>query len=204
MLAYAFNDTCNINAYATLKSFMSDRITPEGAEYVSELGGHKAEYSDFVSPAGYLEFLEGSLEFSGKYIRPFRGMSAIMIKLIEKVNDLGGLIHVSDKVNSIDKNEDGTYDLVTSSHKVSATKVVVAIPPLALEKVEGETAQSLKEAPQFLSIQPIPAFKGAAAYSDENWEDAMGNDVKSFQNFISNSDCLGQSLLTGKQNYALF
>ena len=174
---------------------MSNRITPEGAEYVSELGGHKAEYSDFVSPAGYLEFLEASLEFSGKYIRPFRGMSAIMIKLIEKVNDSGGLIHVSDKVNSIDKNEDGTYDLVTSSHKVSATKVVVAIPPLALEKVEGETAQSLKVAPEFLSVQPIPSFKGAAAYSNQSWEDVIGNNVEPFQNFISNSDCLGQSFI---------
>ena len=194
MLNYAC-DGANENAYATVDTFVSHRVTPEGAEYLSELYGYKGDYTEFISPASYLEFTEMSLRLSDKYIRPVGGMSAIVDALRERVEKLGGKIYTSTGIRSIDKELD-SYILVTHQLKVKAKKLVIGVPPLQFEKVNGTIAQRLRLDPVFQSIQPVPAFKGAAVYSRAWWEnvDVAGRPIKSGQKFISYSNCLGTTM----------
>ena len=189
MFAYVWEDTSQIADFATLKSFVSHRISPEGAEFLSEVDGHKGFFTDFISPAGYYEWLEETGDFTGEYVRPVGGMSSIINALADRLKELGASVYTCNGVNRIEKNTEG-YKIHTDFNKVNAEKVVVAIPPVHLKNVHGTIATQLRDSPQFQSVLPMPAFKGGALFSSNTW-----SHLEAHQNFISNSDCLEQSFL---------
>lgn len=183
------------DTYATVDSYFSNLITPEGAEYLSELYGYKGDYTDFISPKSYMEFTEMTLKLSDKYLRPTGGMSTIISTLKKKVESMGGNIFTSTGVKGIIQ-EEGFYVSLTPSLRVRSKKLVVAVPPLQFREVNGTIAKKIQRTAQFDSIQPIPAFKGAAVYSNAWWEKLYigGSPVKPGQKFISHSNCLGISM----------
>ena len=189
MFAYVWEDTSQIADFATLRSFVSHRISPEGAEFLSEVRGRKGLYTDFISPAGYYELLEETADFTGEYVRPVGGMSSIINALADRLKLLGASVYTCNGVNRIEKNTEG-YKIHTDFNKVNAEKVVVALPPVHLKNVRGTIATQLRDSRQFLSLLPISAFKGAALFSNNTW-----SHLEAHQNFISNSDCLEQSFL---------
>lgn len=197
LLSYACQPhlVANADAYATVDTYFSNMITPEGAEYLSELYGYKGDYTDFISPKSYMEFTEMTLKLSDKYLRPTGGMSTIITTLKQKVEALGGNIFMSTGVKGI-FDEGGLYVSLTPNLRVRSKKLVVATPPVQFRKINGTTARKIQNTDQFDSIQPIPAFKGAAVYSHAWWEGLKieGSPVLPGQKFISYSNCLGISM----------
>ncbi|KAK3711825.1 hypothetical protein QZH41_008973, partial [Actinostola sp. cb2023] len=197
LLSYACKPehVANAGYYATVDSYFSNLITPEGAEYLSELYGYKGDYTDFISPKSYLEFTEMTLKLSDKYLRPAGGMSTIIATLKQKVESMGGHIFTSTGVKSLTK-ENGMFIALTPSLRVRSKKLVVATPPVQFRKINGTIAKKIQKTAEFDSIQPIPAFKGAAVYSSAWWEKVSigGAPVKPGQKFISHSNCLGISM----------
>lgn len=197
LLSYACQPhlVANADSYATVDTYFSNIITPEGAEYLSELYGYKGDYTDFISPKSYMEFTEMTLKLSDKYFRPTGGMSTIISTLKQKVESLGGSIFTSTGIKGIFE-EQGTYVSLTPNLRVRSKKLVVATPPVQFRKINGTVARKLQGTEQFDSIQPIPAFKGAAVYSNAWWEGLKieGSPILPGQKFISYSNCLGISM----------
>jgi phytoene dehydrogenase-like protein len=197
LLSYACKPEhiANVDGYATVDTYFSNLITPEGAEYLSELYGYKGDYTDFISPKSYMEFTEMTLKLSDKYIRPTGGMSTIIATLKKKVEAMGGKIFTSTGIKSLFK-EGTDFVLMTPKLRVNAKKLVVATPPAQFRTINGSTAKRIQDTAQFDSVQPIPAFKGAAVYANAWWENirVAGSRVKPGQKFISHSNCLGISM----------
>lgn len=183
------------DSFATVDTYFSNYVTPEGAEYLSELYGYKGDYTDFISPKSYMEFTEMSLTLADKYIRPLGGMSTIIKVLQQKVENLGGKIYTSTDVKSIEKSSN-LYNLITAKLSVQSKKLVVGLSPLEIERVNGSVAKRLQDTPELKSIQPIPAFKGAAVYDSAWWEkvNVAGTPIIPGQKFISYSNCMGTTM----------
>ncbi|XP_032219406.2 uncharacterized protein LOC116602233 [Nematostella vectensis] len=197
LLSYALKPehAANAESYATVNTYVSNHITHEGAEYLSELYGYKGDYTDFISPRSYMEFTEMSLKLADKYIRPVGGMSTIITVLKQRIEALGGKIYTSTAVKTIEREGD-IYVLMTPSLRVQTPKLVIAVPPVQFEEINGSVAKRIHDSPQFRSIQPIPAFKGAAVYDKAWWEsvNVAGKPITPGQKFISSSNCLGTTL----------
>lgn len=145
--------------FSTVFTYMSNTLTSEGAYYLADLSGYKGDITEFISPTHYIEFVKLGYSLSDTYVRPHGGMSAIIDKLHEEVQNYGGRIFLNDRVMFISKRR-SKYYLRTANHKVVAKKLVVATPPKPFYNIKGTVASKIKESAQFQSIQPIPAFKG--------------------------------------------
>ena len=183
--------------YATAKTYASNLITAEGQKYLADLTFHKGEFNSFVSPASFIEFVTMLENLSGKYVRPKGGMSTIILHLRKAVEAMGGKIFLNTEVKSLSRTRNNKWFAIkTSKISVNTKKLIIATTPEQLKSIRGSIAKRIQEAEQFTSIQPIPAFKGAAVYEHAWWEDleVAGTPVKAGQRFYSNSNCLGLSL----------
>ena len=191
LYASAWNDTSQLEDYASLRSLFSDKLTLEGMAYASEMTGFKGTLvEEPLSAAGLYEWrLVRARRYADEYVRPTGGMAAITNKLRAKLVERGVSIYTCNGVRRIDENADG-YRLYTNFHTVTAQKVVIALPPLALRDVWGTVVRQLQNSPVFQSIHPTSVFKGAALFPPGTW-----TRPKDYQKFTSNSDCLGSGFL---------
>ena len=182
--------------FATWDAYVSHYITPEGAEFLSELYGFKGDFTEPVNPAAFIEYFQLlSVSYSGSYQRPVTGISAFIEELVASVKRLGGQLYKNNAVFSINE-EKSRFSLVTCDFNVSAEKVVVATHPVAFMKVKGSVANQIQKHAEFKSIQVMPALKGAAVYNEAWSEESAGANLalRPRQGFISNSNCLGLTL----------
>jgi len=85
MVGFAFSDdrVSTASLFSSVDSYMSYYLTPEFAEFLSELKGLKGAYTESMNPAAYIELFKLlKLSLSNKYQRPLKGMSAIINALV--------------------------------------------------------------------------------------------------------------------------
>ena len=203
MVSYAFSDDRASTApfFTTVDSYMSYYLSPEAAEFLSELYVYKGDYKESINPAAYIEYqkmLFGPDGLSFENFRPLKGMSAVVNSLVASVRKNGGKLYSENAVLSVDKVET-SFVLKTASLTILADKLVIATHPVAYLKVKGAVSEEIHREPVFQSIKIMPAFKGAAAYREAWWQNTTGNltRLNTRQRFVSNSDCLGTSMPYG-------
>lgn len=203
MTSYAFRDDLVSTAwlFPSVDSYMSYYLSPEAAEFLSELFGYKGDYTAFINPAAYIEFLKKLFsELSDVNHRPLNGMSEIVEAIVTSARNYGAKLYAGRPVVSIEKKEE-KFIVRTENVTVSAQKVVIATHPAAFRRIGGQISEEIQRDPIFQSIKTQTAFKGAAVYREAWWKDT-GNETSNFslkprQKFISNSNCLGTTLPYG-------
>ena len=138
-------------------------------------------------------------EFTGKEIRPLKGMSALTVALEKSARALGAKIFTENGISSINQLSK-TFVLKTSAgKKITAEKLVVAAPPGSFKKISGKVAKKIQQEEAFQSIKAFPAFKAAAVYPRAWWDDITDEDIRLYpmERFLSNSECLGWTLPHG-------
>ncbi|KAJ7330578.1 hypothetical protein OS493_022191 [Desmophyllum pertusum] len=82
----------------------------------------------------------------------------------------------------------------TDNFKVSAKKLIIAVPGFPFEEITGDVAAEIKSNPLFEAILPQPAFKAAAIYSYPWWENVTSSHynltLKPLEIFRSGATCL--------------
>ena len=198
MASFAFSDdhVSTAQLFATVDSYMSYYLTPEGAEFLSEGYGFKGDYTESINPVEYIEYLK--LPVSSKYERPLQGMSEVIDALVASVRDYEGTLYKDNEVVSIEKIKT-KFTLTTKKLTVSAEKIVIATHPVAFMKIKGGVAEEIQREPVFQSIIIMPAFKGAAVYKEAWWSNKTITNLtlEPRQRFISNSNCLGVTMPYG-------
>lgn len=193
MASYAFKDehVSTAQLFATVDSYMSFYLTPEGAEFLSEAYGFKGDYTEFINPAAYIDYL--NLPLSNYHQRPLKGMSEVINALVSSVKLYGGTLYKNNEVISVKRKKKTKLILTTTALTVSAKKIVVATHPVAFMKIRGGVAEEIQREPAFQSITSMPAFKGAAVYKEAWWNNSTITNfsLEPRQRFVSNSNCLG-------------
>ena len=194
MLQYAFDNNRARHAadYATIETYLSNILSLEAEELISDIAGLKRHYDKQASPASYIEYYSISKDMSTESNRPIKGMAELVKALANFTKSLGGKIYLNSGVNSIEKDTENNFVVKTVNRSFKARKVVIATPPKAFAKVGGEVAQRIRNSAEFHSIQPVPAFKGAAVYNSAWWKNSSFA-LRTYEKYISNSDCLGMT-----------
>ena len=180
--------------FATFDTFRQYYLTPEGSKFYLDVYGYEGDVVEGAE--GIVEFYSLlDTELTGEAIRPKEGMPALTRALARSAVELGAKLYSGSRyeITSISK-ELNKYLLTTFKKKwITATKLVIAVPPGPLKKIGGTLAERIQREPAFQSEKANPAFKAAAVYSRAWWED-ITDECKSFNStkwFLSNSDCLG-------------
>ena len=126
-------------------------------------------------------------------------MSAIIVALEKSAKMLGAKIYTKSKIASIDKNCNSFVLKTATGEKITADKLVIAVPPGSFKKIGGSVARKIQMAEAFKSIKAFPAFKAAAVYPRAWWEDITDESKRLYpmERFLSNSECLGWTLAHG-------
>ena len=183
--------------FATFETFQQYYLTPEGSKFYFDVFGYEGDVGGGAQGVvEYYSLLDA--EFTGEEIRPKEGMSALIRALAKSALELGGKIYAGSRyeIASISQGVDKFLLKTSKNKKITATKLVIAVPPGPFKKVGGFLAQKIQREPAFQSVKAFPAFKAAAVYPRAWWEDITDDSKRLYpmERFLSNSDCLGWTL----------
>lgn len=136
-------ERANASTYADFASYVQAVVGEEGYNFLRDMSRFRADFEYPLDAAGYLDYLDEEWDVCCTPSYPVGGMSQFVIGMQADAEANGARIFPSETVSDISRGESG-YLLTTSSYSVSAQKVVIAIPPYALQWVSGDVVDDLK------------------------------------------------------------
>lgn len=173
------------------REFMCERLGSEGCELLYTRYVDKRDFYEESTLYQY-EHDKAVKNFSYNFVKPRGGISDITTALKTSAQRFGAKLVLNESVNGLERKEGG-YAVHTDRFKVSAKKLVIALPTLPFESITGDVAAEVKSNVLFGSIQGANAFKAVAIYSSAWWEDYLPNLNRSepiVETFWSASTCM--------------
>ena len=175
------------------RDFLCQKLGSEGCEFYSAQYAVKREYGEESTLFKYEEMNSFDHLFSGNYVRPAGGLSDIASALKRSAKRFGVKVYAREKVKTLNR-KDNMFVVHTDNFKVSAKKLIIAVPGFPFEEITGDVAAEIKSNPLFEAILPQPAFKAAAIYSYPWWENVTSSHynltLKPLEIFRSGATCL--------------
>lgn len=136
-------ERANAGTYDDFPAYVRAVVGDEGYAFLRDMTRFRADFTYPLDANSYLDWLDEEWDVccTGSY--PVGGMSAFIRGMQAAVEADGGQIFTSEPVQRIDRGEDG-YTLVTSGRTLTATKVVIAVPPQALAYIDGDVADDIR------------------------------------------------------------
>jgi hypothetical protein len=106
------------------------------------------EFAVVADVKNFVEFLDTEFNDGGLPLYPVGSMQAITFAMADAAMQRGVRIHVSEPVLSVDR-LGASYRLSTAAHAVTATRVILAVPPLALSKIRGDIIDEIRSQPEY-------------------------------------------------------
>lgn len=137
-------ERANAATYPDFESYVRAVVGDEGYSFLHDMSRFRADFKTPLDAAGYLDYLDEEWDVccAGSY--PVGGMSQFTLGMAAAATADGAQIFTSDAVASIDRDADGGYAVVTEQHAVHAEKVVIAIPPYALNFLSGDVVADIR------------------------------------------------------------
>lgn len=173
------------------RDFMCERLGSEGCELLYARYVVKRDFYEESTLDKY-EKDEAVSYFSYDFYKPRGGISDITTALKISAQRFGAKLVLKEKINALERKADG-FDVHTDHFKVSAKKLIIAVPTLPFEAIRGDVAADVKSNVLFGSIQGANAFKAVAIYSSPWWEDYLPKRNRTepiVETFWSASTCL--------------
>lgn len=200
-------ERARVDAYPNLRSYIEKVAGTEAYNFLLETFRFRADLEYELSAKAYLEYLdaennEGVICPTGACdaLYPVGGMSAYVRALSQKAKAAGVRIYMSEPVTHIQK--DGSeYALNTPKQQVTAKKLVLAIPPKALDKMQGPIAEQIRAMPQFKALIGVRVTTIAQWYNEPWWRGAVASDGLSFWRATTTASCIN-SIEIPQEEYA--
>jgi hypothetical protein len=162
-----------VDTYPDFESYVVDVVGQEGYEFLRDMSRFRADFEYALDARGYLDWLDEEWDVccAGSY--PVGGMSAFIDGMAAAVEQDGGRIFTSESVSAIRRVEGGGYQLDTSTHSVTANKVVIAIPPLALDQVEGDVVEEIRAQQIYQDIVGVKVVTITQWWPEAWWADIV-------------------------------
>jgi glycine/D-amino acid oxidase-like deaminating enzyme len=155
--------------YSEFRSYARAVIGEEGFTFLRDVSRFRADFDAPIDARGYLEYLDEEWEnVDPSY--PKGGMSEYPHRMEKAAVAAGVRIFKEEAVDSISKL--GTaYELRTAKRIVQSRNVVIAIPPVAFDKVTGDVAERIRAQKNYQAILPIPVVTVTQFWSEPWWKD---------------------------------
>jgi glycine/D-amino acid oxidase-like deaminating enzyme len=161
----------NAADYADFRTYVSDTFGPEGLAFLHDASRFRADFEAPLDAEGYMDYLTEEWDVYGTPSYPVGGMSAFIIGMEEAAASSGVRIFKGEPVVRIDR-AGGGYTVLTDTHEVAATQLVLAVPPVALKFIEGEVVDDLEAQSELQDILAIKVVT-VTQWWPENWWDQI-------------------------------
>lgn len=168
-------ERAHVDRYPSLRAYAEKVIGVEGCAFLHGTYRFRADLEYDLNAKAYLDYLDeendaGAICPSGhcQSLYPVGGMSAYTRGMEQRVRDLGAQIHLDEAVLSIDRSPAG-YLLKTPRRAITARTLVIALPPVALEKLQGEVVESIRAQPEFQALVGVRVTTITQWYDQPWW-----------------------------------
>jgi phytoene dehydrogenase-like protein len=178
--------------FPTAGAYISHYFSPEGYQYFKDLNDYPYIFSYEMAMHHFVELALTKTLVNGSYfVRPIRGMSALINGLLDFCKSHGARLYSNNEVTHISDSDNGQYVITTTEKSITAKKLVIAIPPKAFKRVKGSKAKTIQKAPEFRALIGIPSFRLGVIYSRAWWEysEIDGKKLGNLTRYLSNSMC---------------
>lgn len=158
--------------YPDYRAYVREVLGPGEYEFLRDMSRFRADFEYPLSPSNYLDMLDEEWNTCCVPSYPIGGMSTFITAMEERTVEQGGRIFKEEPALEISRDGDG-YLVRTAAHAVTAAKVVVAVPPVGLDHIEGDVAAEIRERPEYQGLIPV-----RVAVINQWWDDAWWQDVR--------------------------
>eukprot|EP01090_Pellita_catalonica_P018570 TRINITY_DN6044_c0_g1_i1.p1 TRINITY_DN6044_c0_g1~~TRINITY_DN6044_c0_g1_i1.p1 ORF type:complete len:533 (-),score=74.96 TRINITY_DN6044_c0_g1_i1:18-1616(-) len=173
--------------YFDMWSYLGGRLSPEIRSFMIDGSPWPADYS-LENTLTYWNFIAEDSKDVGNQRRPLKGMSTIAIHLAQSAIDNGGRLFLSERVQSVEREDDGTFTVRSGMYKVTAKKLILAVPPAELLEITGNVAKNIQASGEWQSLRGEPVMRIAALFENAWWEPELGKLLL----YVTHSTCLTQ------------
>lgn len=163
-----------IQTFRSFKQYALAVIGESGFDYLHDMSRFRGDFEYDLSAQSYLDWLEEEVTYCCQTYYPHGGMSVFTSRMYEKVLALKGRVFLSEPVASIEKQDD-RYAIQTPKRRFVTKQLIIAVPPVGLNKISGSIAEKIKSTDQFKSILPIKATVINQWYDTAWWLDLKTN-----------------------------
>ncbi len=166
-------ERANASSYADFPAYVKAVVGEEGHAFLHDMSRFRADFNYALDTAGYLDYLDEEWDVCCTPSYPVGGMSAFIDGMAASTEAGGARIYTEEPVASINRSEGG-YELVTASRTVHAAKVVIAVPPVALNWITGDVVDEIKAQAIYKDIVGVKVVSITQWWPDA-WYNAIVN-----------------------------
>lgn len=141
-----------VTSYPDFRSYIRSTVGASGFDFLHDMSRFRADFEYPLDARGYLDYLDEEWDVCCTASYPVGGMSEFIRGMQREATTDGARIFVSEPVRTIDSDPMGGYSITTGEHAVHADRVVIAVPPHALQFIEGDVVDRIRDRPEFQAI----------------------------------------------------
>ncbi len=141
----------NVSDYDDFKAYVRESLGHEEFQFLHDASRFRADFEAPLDAVGYMDYLTEEWDVYGDASYPIGGMSAFIRGMEAAAISDGVRIFKGEPVMRIDR-DGARYEVLTGEHRVSGDKVVVAVPPVAMQWIDGDVADEIEAQQQFKDI----------------------------------------------------
>lgn len=158
--------------YPDFVTYIKKVAGEEQFQFLHDMSRFRADFEYPLDARGYLDYLDEEWDVCCQPSYPKGGMSAFIRGMEARAAQAGARIYKGEAVTTIAK-KDGAYEIATATKKAAAKKVVVAVPPIGLDKIGGDVADRIKATDPYKQIIGVKVVT-VTQWWDEAWWKAIG------------------------------
>lgn len=164
-------ERANITSYPDFATYIKKVVGEEQYNFLRDVSRFRADFEYPLDARGYLDYLDEEWDTCCAPSYPKGGMSSFVRGMEAKATQGGARIFKEEPVTEISKQPAGRYQLKTSKHTVTASKVVIGVPPVGLDKIGGDVADRIKATPQFQQIIGVRVVTVTQFWPESWWKE---------------------------------
>lgn len=157
-------------SYPDFRSYVRNVAGEEQLAFLHDASRFRADFEAPLDARSYLDYLDEEWDVCCTPSYPVGGMSRYIAGMAERTTAAGARIYTGEPVSAIAR-EGARYRLETSTRTVIADKVVIAVPPTALDWFEGDVVEEIRAQPEYQAIIGIPVITIAQWWPSRWWAD---------------------------------
>lgn len=129
----------------------------------------RADFAMVADVKGFVDFLDTEFNDRGRPFYPVGSMQALTVGMATKSMERGVRVYRSQPVLSVDRS--GTsYSLTTPTYRIRTARVILAVPPIALNGIRGDVIDAIRSQPEY-NFKNTPVVTITQWWPYPWWED---------------------------------
>jgi len=154
------------------RDVLRSRLSQGGYDFLYDGLGYLADFNNLNAA----EMFQNAAEFGGSYFRVVGGYQTMPLRLAQEVSGLGGQVTLEMPLRHIGATADGYELRFATGQRVQARRVILAMPPAALEQLEPDSLP-LRVGTfgvDLQAVQPQRASRLFLAFREPWWKTRLG------------------------------